>query len=185
MFLKHQQSGISLLELLLAVAVFALLATAAYTTLNTMVTASAAHEIQSDNLKRVQLSLLRMERELKQVIVQPNAGQTFRAEQDWISFNYLAPSINQPTAAIIAGQYRFDEAQQLLVREIRKDQPGAQNQYQPLFQNTTNARFRYLDRNNQWQNSWQSEGSPQAIEIQLQIQGLGQIRRLIELAGAR
>ena len=68
---KHAQSGFTLLELLVAIAVFAILSIMAYGTLSNILRAQSQTRETAEELHRLQQAILHIERDMMQIVVRP------------------------------------------------------------------------------------------------------------------
>ena len=68
---SHRESGFTLIELVVAIAVFAIMSTIAYAGLNSMVNQQTQMQSRMDKLKSLQLTLKFLERDIQQLANRP------------------------------------------------------------------------------------------------------------------
>jgi type II secretion system protein J len=180
-----------LLELLLAVLVFGLLASSAYGVLDSISRASVAQQQAGERLRVTQLGLLRLERELRQVIAidsGPGGGVAMAGNAQDIRYHTLVPSPAGIESEIRRVSYHHSDGR--LYRLAGLDDavvPSAENPH-VLIPGVRSAAFAYLDRRGNWLDGWSGSGEsglPRAVRIQLEIDELGPVERIVELPGDR
>jgi general secretion pathway protein J len=183
--------GFTLLELLLSVLVFGLLASTAYGVLDSITLASAAQEQAGERLRLTQLGLLRLERELRQVVaVDPGRADTPALSGNMLDVNFstLAPSLSGGMSEIRPVIYRYSGGNLYRFAGQAVGRLESPDNAHLLIPDLKSAAFAYLDRNGSWRDSWSTKSGeklPAAIRIQLDINGLGPVERLVELPGDR
>ena len=198
---KH--AGFTLLELLVALSVFALLAAMAYGGLNTVLKARAATDLQAERLTRLQNTFFWLGRDLTQTVNRPVRDE----------YGETQPALS----GIGLGDYRLaltrggwlnpaDRARGNLQRVaygLRDDQlvrvywnvlDRAQDS-QPiesvLLDGVERLELRYLDGQKQWSEVWPSAvtgaaasaAPPRAVEVTIETKAEGRITRLFGVAG--
>lgn len=185
--------GFTLLEMLLAVLVFSLMASAAYGVLNSMVAAAAAQDAAAGRLREVQLAVLRLERELHQTL---SAGMFsdrdfrpgVRGEPEMLELGFLAPETGPGGPAVRQMQYRFEGG--VLYRvPLSGDSPGLPvTDSLALLRGVSQIAFSYLDPDGEWARTWDAASPgdlPVAVRLDMEIERFGHLRRLFELPGDR
>ncbi len=190
--------GFTLLELLVALSIFSLIAAAGYSGLSSL---SKALQLQQDNsreLAQIQWLVARLDQDISQAINRSSrAGNNFvpallgdNRSLKLVSLSsevaiYQAISAERP----VSWQWQNQQIQRQLwqLPDQVSGTPPLVNEI--LLDNVLEFEFRYLDDNSQWQLQWNSQARnkllPRAIEYQLQTENFGQIRRIIELPGPR
>jgi general secretion pathway protein J len=197
--------GFSLLELLVALAIFAVLATMAYAALNSVLTARKQVEAKSARLSALQTALMIMERDVEQAVPrgirdefgdgQPalqggGVGTTMLSltRDGWSNPLGLARSHLQRVA------YQFNDKQ--LIRQswgILDRAPNTESYSEVLLDNVTAVELRFLGQDGQWSPYWppQTDAAqstvvvppPRAVEINLDVADWGRITRLFRVPG--
>ncbi|MEZ5543274.1 MAG: type II secretion system minor pseudopilin GspJ [Pseudomonadota bacterium] len=191
--------GFTLLELLVALAIFSLLAVMAYGGLNSVLSQRAATAEAADQLGRLQKVYLLMERDLEQIVARPVRDE-YGTE--------LPPLVGSETMQLTRGgwrnplalarstlqrvSYAFEDDQ--LVRYTWAVLDRAQDSQpvrQPLTDEITQLDIRYLD-NDGWKTSWAGASAltlpgvaaavlPRAIEVTLEHKRFGKLVWLFRL----
>lgn len=196
-----RQNGFTLLELLVALAVFSLVSVVAYSGLRTVLQSKQQSDLRADRIQQLQAAILMMERDFSQFVPRPvrdeygdesGVVQTSDYGAQQIAFThggYPNPTaMSRSTLQRVA--YGLEEEQ--LVRFSWRVLDRAQNSeaYQVvLLEGVRELSLRYLDENSEWQNEWPPAGLnpddeapvPKAVEVTLALTDMGEIRRLFPL----
>jgi len=202
---RRRIAGFTLLELLVALAIFAVLATMAYAALNSVLTARKDVGAKSKRLAALQTALMIVERDIEQAAprkIRDEFGDEQAALQGggvgttvltftrdgWRNPLGLARSHLQRVA------YQFNDKQ--LIRQswsILDRAPDTQAYSEVLLDKVTAVEVRFLGRDGQWSGYWPPQTSgdqketvvppPRAIEISLDVEGWGRITRLFRVPG--
>jgi general secretion pathway protein J len=194
--------GFTLLELLVALAIFAVLGVAAYAGLDAVLDAKDRIETRSDQLGRLQMLFVHMARDIEQT-----AGRSVRD-------NYgdpLPPLIGSDTALEFtragwrnpAGHRRSqlqrvaygikDESLTRATWDVLDRAQDSASRTTNLLGEVTALEIRYLDGAGEWRPDWPPPGGtqqpaaaplPRAIEVTLEVKGWGSIMRLFRVADA-
>jgi len=205
MIARRRFTGFTLLELLVALAIFAVLATMAYTALNSVLTARRAVAAKSERLAALQTALMIVERDVEQAVprkIRDEFGDEQPALQGggvgtamlsltrdgWRNPLGLARSNLQRVA------YQFNDKQ--LIRQswsILDRAPDSVAYSEVLLDKVTAVEVRFLGRDGQWAAYWPPQTAsaqadavvlpPRAIEINLDVEGWGRITRLLRVPG--
>ncbi len=188
----RRASGFSLLELILAVATFALVTVGAFAAINSLVAARDAQLETAESLQQLQLTNHNLERDITQLVnrsahtqdLQPEpavVGQqlTFRGTKTgW------ANPLNQHRSSLQRFQYRVQDQQLLREYWIHVDHQNSVPAVSTvLLDNVNTVLFRYQDRSRQWQDSWPGSNDiatdlPRAIEVIIELADSSRIRRV-------
>jgi general secretion pathway protein J len=207
---RRRAAGFTLLELLVALAIFAVLATIAYGALNSVLTARRAVEAKGERLAALQTALMVMERDVEQAVPrevrdefgdrQPAliGGGTGTAvlaltRDGWRNPLGLARSNLQRVA------YAFNDGRLLRASwSILDRAPDSQPYSEVLLDKVTAVDVRFLGADGQWSGYWpqqtaagQAAGAqialamppPRAVEVSLDVEGWGRITRLFRVPG--
>lgn len=201
--------GFTLLELLIAIAIFALLSLGTYRMLESVLHSDEATRSQEQNLRELARAFWALERDLSQVIARPvrdaygDQRGAFLGEQRTLdgsaAIELTRSGWRNPTGQSRSQlqRVRWRLAGETLERVywVPLDQAvDSQPRVQKVLEGVTAMELRYLDKENQWQTLWppeQSGGSeqersrlPQAVEIKLQHRRYGELTRLLRLPDA-
>jgi general secretion pathway protein J len=189
--------GFTLLELLIAISVFAIMAVMAYGGLSNVISNSEQSEKAMQRLQRVQLAVLKISRDINQL-----SKRNIRDEYG-NSTNYIMTGRNQDTIIEFSRGGRPNPAELLrshlqrvaykledntLKRLDWKQLDRAQNS-EPhvvtLLDDVESVELRYLDSNNNWNQEWPPLNTPGnsglqlvAIEFKLVLKDWGELVRL-------
>ncbi len=198
---KWAQRGFTLLELIVAVGIFAIMSAMAFAGLTSVLTTTGSSDVQQARLAQVQLAVSRLERDLEQVVNRPVSGP----------FGDVQPALTGTAAGVEftrAGRpnplaLERSNLQRVLL-EVKEDRllrtawpvvdrpPGAEPpDPRELLDLIDEAGVRFLDNGNEWTTAWPPttatgefvQGIPKAVEIRLVLRDWGEVRRLIVLAG--
>ncbi len=195
--------GFSLVELLVAVAVFAALAAAAYGGLAQIARTRGALAVQQDRLAGVTRAIGGLERDLRQAVgrsVRGNGNAVLPALQgsaQTIEFTHLgfANLLAEPRSNLEREVVALDgRALQQGRFAVLDRAPGTAPASRTLLDDVDGWRLRYLGCDGAWRDDWppsdvpgcamaaaREDLLPRAVEFRLQAAGLGEVRRLVEL----
>ncbi|MGE7957935.1 type II secretion system minor pseudopilin GspJ [Pseudomonas sp. NPDC089530] len=193
--MKRRQQGFTLLEVLIAMALFSLLGLACYQLLERMMHTDQRihrHELQ---LRHLQRALGIFERDLVQALAYPVNGSSARQaligepERIQLVRGGWSNPLQQARNDLLLVSHRWSDGQWL--REYRSPVPGpalpgAASQ-QLLLEGVRLERLRYIDAQGQAHPNWPVGQAPlslpQAIELELDAPGFPGLRRVILLPG--
>lgn len=194
--------GFTLLELLIAIAVFAIMAALAYGGLSSVLRAREATAAGALRLRAVQQTMLLLGRDLDQAVPRSIRDQygdvkpALYGGADWIEFTHDGWA--NPTGALRSELQRVAYAvrDKKLVRDswqVLDRAPDSTPYEATLLNGVTSLTLRYLDAADTWQESWptqQQQGIapqqlplPRAVEVTLKLKPWGSITRLFRLPG--
>ncbi len=199
----NRPHGFTLLELLVAVAVFAVLSVLTYSGLMSVLQARADTRQAAERLTAVQQAVSLLVRDLRQIAQRPvrdEYGDTRppllgAADGDpllELSRGGWSNPTELPRSALQRITYRLNEDQ--LERSswhVLDRTPGATAYQATVLDGVTDLRLRFLDEQHQWVERWPApslEGAamnplPLAIEVTLELADWGEITRIVRLAG--
>ena len=186
------------MELLIAVAVFAILGVMAYGGLNSVLATQSHTEQETARLRALQLSVRYLERDIGQFVDRPVRNQFGDQEPALLTGDELKLSLTHAGRPNPAGLTRSQL--QRVAYELRDDTlirltwpllDGAETESAletKLLEDVQEIEIRVLDTQGKWRESWPplSEGSsvtssPAAVEITFDVEPWGSIRRMIVL----
>ncbi|NOQ89120.1 MAG: type II secretion system minor pseudopilin GspJ [Gammaproteobacteria bacterium] len=198
---SSRQKGFTLLELLIASIIFAIMAIMAYGGLANVMDNSKASQTALKRLQQVQQSVSVLNRDFLQILpravrdeygnVQPalSAGNNIDNLVEFTRGGRVNPA-NLLRSTLLRVAYRFDDEKLVRLQWPQLDNaPGAEAKQTILIDDVENVTIRFLDQNGEWQEQWPplnsgggiNAGSTTeltAIEIVLQLNDWGDIRRL-------
>lgn len=164
---KHQFNlGFTLLELLISIVIFGLIAAMAYSGLNNVLLARSQTEARTEELYKLQMALTIMERDLEQTVdrsVRDGYGDTqaaFVADElgeyllKFTRTGWLNP-LNLPRSNLQRIAYSLKDEKLIRTLWYVLDRAQDSEQYNiVLLEGVKNVEFRYLDDKKEWQRSW-------------------------------
>lgn len=196
------QRGFTLLELLIAIAIFALLGLATYRMLGSVLGTDAVTREHERQLRELTRAISAFERDLRQVARRPirdgfgDPQPALHSDLNDATAVELTRSgwrnpLGQPRADLqrVRWQLSGEQWQRRYWRELDRAE-DSQPQVQRALDGVTSLSLRYLDKDGLWQEDWLvTEGSgearlselPRAVELRLQHRRYGELRRLIRL----
>lgn len=194
--------GFTLLELLIAIAIFALLGLGTYRMLDSVLQTdkvTRAHEVQLRELVR---AMAAFERDVLQVQARPVRDPFGDVRAALLGDDLENPSLEltrsgwrnplgQPRADLQRVRWQLSGEQwQRQYWTVLDQAQDSQPQVQKALEGVTALQLRYLDEQGSWQTNWPPQESnqaealtalPQAVELVLQHRRFGEIRRLLRL----
>ncbi|MDH5189805.1 MAG: type II secretion system minor pseudopilin GspJ [Gammaproteobacteria bacterium] len=193
----HHQNGFTLLELLVAVSIFAVVTTMAYAGLQTILNSSDRITEQSKQLAELQLAFTILSRDLQLSVPRPVRDQFGDTKPAFYSgtadqlleltHNGVVNLLDQNKSDLQRITYSFEEEQ--LKRNIwpTLDQTQAEEpQEMVLLDKVQNVEIRLLNENGEWGQDWSDENHiamPVAVEVLVETAHWGVIKRLIQIPG--
>lgn len=206
--MRRDETGFTLLELLIAIALFALLGLATYRMLETVLRSDEAVRAQEEQLRELGRALWSLERDLLQAVPRPirdgygderNAftGQLASLEEG-IAFELTRSGWRNPTGLPRANLQRVrwrlsgDNLERLYWVVLDRD-VESQPRVQRVLQGVSDWRLRYLDNESGWHEEWppfafgrsdpelQARRLPAAVEVSFTHPRFGTITRLLRL----
>ena len=193
--------GFTLIEVMIALAIFAVVATISYATLSQAAQASRSISDEMQALQTLQRALQTIANDFAQVQPRPvrePVGSAERAELLADSRNtYLveltrggyANPLGMQRASAQRVAYRFEDGELRRVQWPALDNPLSNEPVEfVLFEDIERVEFRYLPAgSDNWGTQWPQPGAspapPRAIEVFIEHARWGEISRLVEIAG--
>jgi general secretion pathway protein J len=181
--------GFTLLELLVALSIFAILAAMAYGGLNTVLNASLQTQQQAARLASLQMTMHILGRDIRQAVAKPIRDEfnqlqpAMLADSEQLSLIHLGwhNPTQQARSELRQVEY-FVRDNKLYYRYELNLKPVRRTYQTVLLEGVERVQWRFLDKEQQWQTSWQHLTQlPLAIEMHLHTQVWGEIRRVFSL----
>ncbi len=184
--------GFTLLELVIAVAVFALVAALAQAGLAAVVRSAEANRQAAESQRDTELLLLRLDRELAQILARPVRGAygdsraAVQGDSERIEYSSLSFFEGAKVAPVRRGvELRGDQL--ILWEQVRLDAgPSTRRRETLLAEQVQRLRLSYIDAEDRF-DRWPSRRGladdvlPRAVSIEIQLAQFGAVERVIEL----
>lgn len=194
--------GFTLLELLVALAVFAMVSLMAYSGLHTVLQNKQVTEQRAERIQQLQSAMLMLERDLSQIALLreirddygDRQGSLRTADFGAITLEFTRAGWRNPTrmarSTLQRTAYGIDE--EVLKRfswtVLDRTQESIPNEV-VLLAGVRKMRLRYMDEGGGWHEQWPPAGLaqtgakpfPRALEVTLELEDMGSIRRLFPL----
>lgn len=197
---RSRAPGFTLLELLVAIAVFSAVAVIAYSGLAQLATARGTVQAAIDRQLATGRWMAQLEADFEQAIASPTRSEygdsvaafSARDNEVWMSVRQLGADESGIRSEVV--RVHLLASGHTLVREqLLIDPPGlpAQRHRHTLTDQLQSFDLRFLDRRLEPQLQWPPLGSasleelPRAVELRVTVAGLGPLRRVFELPESR
>lgn len=187
-------SGFTLLEVLVAVAIFALVGIASHRLLSSAVRVDAQTRTQEQQLRQLLRAMSNLERDVEQALERTVLGSAgdrepaFWSEPDgqglqWTRGGWSNPQGSQ-RAQLQRVRWHYDG--RVLLRQYwpvldRTDDAAPQTQV--VLEDVSAVHWRFLDSQGIWRAQWQGDGPqlPRALEVRIEHVRFGELRRVLLL----
>jgi general secretion pathway protein J len=190
-----RQSGVTLLELLVVIAVFSIMSAAAYSGLQSSLKAEENFSTSMKDLEAVQMSLTLFQRDVTQLslrgirdaygddeaaIILINGREFFFTRGG----NFSSLKLDQTELIRVGYSLQGEELIRSHWRQLDSTQ-GERPLRASLLDKVSNLQIRVLDLNNVWHLDWplSTNGEIRAVELTIELEGWGEIRRLLPVPG--
>ncbi len=187
--------GFTLLELILAMAAFALVTVGSFAAINSLVQARDAQQQTAELLQQLQLTNHHLERDITQLVNRGARTQGLNREPAVLGQQGLlrgtktgwSNPLNQQRSNLQRFQYRIDDQQLLREHWVHVDNSGGVPAVSTvLLEGVNGLSFRYQNNAREWLDEWQpgsgpvgnSGALPRAIEVTLELEDESRIRRV-------
>lgn len=196
-----KQRGFTLLEVLIAIALFAMISLASSAMLTTIIDSSQQGKIRSDRLNELQRAFLVMERDFTQMTrrtVRLNGDEplktfihtnesTYSSNTHGIAFvrqGWRNPALLLPRSDVQAVAYQLEEDTLNRLHYIFVDAiNGEEPKIRPLISGLEKVDFEFFN-GKKWVKELPEQDLPMAVAIELELSDLGLIRRQYLIAGS-
>jgi len=199
----RRHHGFTLLELLIAMAIFAIIAVAAYSGLRSVLASQRALETEARRLAALQLAWTMIGRDIEQAVPRPLRDE-FGTEQPPLRGDANARLVLEFTrtgranplgrrqSALQRIAYRVTgERLERLTWPVLDRGDARPPTGRVLLEGVETIELRFLDAAGRWRRRWPTDSAeaasaplPRAVELRLRLRGWGELRRLFVLAGA-
>lgn len=196
----HRQTGFTLLELVVVLAIFAIFSLMAYGGLDSVLKTRRQVELAQDRLAQLQKAYLRLRNDLQQVRFRPardgfgDLQPALRAsDTGYLEFTrggWTNP-LSLPRAGMERVAYRFEDGELIRLSWRVLDQAQDSKPVETvLLDGIEEISWQYLNENREWQNRWPVEAPdqidaevwpPLAVEVTLETRDLGELRFLFRV----
>ena len=199
-FDKSAQQGFTLLEVLIAIAIFSVVSLASFTIFDTVLRGDENSKARSERQNELQRAFLLMERDFTQIAKRTmrisgeapssrflqTSDDSFLADEQAIAFvrnGWTNPGLLLPRGDMQSVAYRLvDETLERLHYNFVDAVVGQEPRIRPLITQVTSLSFEFYD-GSKWQKAWSGKNLPQAIAIEIETLDYGLIRRQFLVAG--
>lgn len=200
--MKGKQSGLTLVEILLALAIFAIIGVICAYAIRHMVDMHNRINKINASISDTQIALVLMQRDLHEIVDRPylderaHPVQTIMlggSELSFVNASHLELSANSQHSNLQRIAYALQG--KTLVRKIWPvlDEATSNNTaaIQPLLTGVDNLSFQLIDQNNRAQTVWPPPGAsstqgdpmPKAVIVKMSIKGWGELEKIIATPG--
>jgi general secretion pathway protein J len=192
-----KNTGFTLVEVLIALFIFAIIASLMLTGLHAVLRSKKALDTHYAQLAELQLALTLMQRDFTQIVPRPITNSSGVLEPPLLGtvavVNFTRAGVSNPLAVenrstLQRITYQIQNGQLIRISAGQLDQlPNTGKSQRILLQHISQAQFAYLDQNNQPREQWplivNDMNLPRAIQVILTIPQLGSISRLFVIPG--
>ena len=199
--LHQQRNGFTLLELLVAIAIFSMLSVMAYGGLQTVITTKQVSQENAERVAEIQLLMMRLSNDLRQSVSRTirneygdfvsamKSGQDSDEGFTWTRAGFRNPAqLRRSSLQRVAYQLEEDKLIRLTWPVLDRAQDSTVMKTEVL-SSVESIELRYMNHDNEWLSSWPDEQGnmelsalPKAVEVTLELADWGKIKRLILLA---
>ncbi|MBU2891746.1 type II secretion system minor pseudopilin GspJ [Colwellia sp. D2M02] len=197
---KADNKGFTLLELIIAIAIFSVVSLAGFTIFDTVLKGDANSKVRSERQNELQRAFLLIERDFLQIAKRTmriegeapgnsfllSSDDNFLANEQAIAFvrhGWTNPGLLLPRSDLQSVAYRLvDNTLERLHYNFVDAVVGEAPKIRPLIALVESVAFEFYD-GKKWQNKWSGNNLPLAIAIEIETSDFGLIRRQFLVAG--
>ena len=195
---RQKASGFTLLEVLIAIAIFSVISLTSFTIFDTVLTGDEASKAQTNRLNELQRGFLVLERDITQIArrsvrINGEAPQTFYLYADgpdnedgalaFVRAGWTNPGLLLPRSDLQGIAYQLKDNTLMRYHANFVDPiVGEEPKTRPLISNVVDVQFEFFQQG-KWQKELNSSSLPQAVAIEIETEDLGNIRRQFLVAG--
>jgi len=186
------ESGFTLLEILIALFIFSILSMILVGALRSVIDAHSGTEKNAERLRKLQMTLLVMSRDIEQAVNRPILN-TVGKEEDAFNgtprgFTFTHAGYANPVATLArstlqrTGYNWHDDALWRMSWSVLDQAPDSHPHARRLLDDVLDARFQYLDKDGRFRDGWPVSGDeqplPRAVRVLLTLNHWGKISQL-------
>jgi len=191
---SNKQHGFTLIEILIALFVFSILALMLSNALHNVINVQSGTDQSAERLRKLQYALLMMSRDVEQTINRPILNASGKPDQAFIgtasSMTFTHTGIaatpdNLMRSNMRRAQYSFhDNALWRNTWPVLDQAPDTQSSGRNLLDNVEDVHFEYLDEKNRFHSEWPILGQsntqplPRAVRVYMTIPHWGSVSQL-------
>jgi len=197
---REDNRGFTLLEVLIAIAIFSVISLSSFTIFDTVLSGDEASKIRSERMNELQRAFLLIERDLTQIARRslrvngesPLDGyihtdeSSFFSETQAIAFvrnGWTNPGLLLPRSDMQSVAYQLnEETLERVYFNFVDAVPGQEPKVRPLITGVTSLKFDFFD-GKEWKEELAKGTLPLAIAIEIELEDYGLIRRQYLVAG--
>ena len=204
---RHQQ-GFTLLEILIAMAIFTLIGLASTGLLTTVIDSNELSEARFNKFQALQRAMITIERDIQQAVPRPirvegemqevvmAGGETAESDDDGIGFvrsGWHNPQLMLPRSTLQYVAYRLREEKLERVYSNYLDNViGHEPKVRPLLENIESFKVEFIAPSNnseeglkedKWSDSYKGTALPRAVAVEFVSKDFGLIRREFAIGG--
>lgn len=199
----RQQGGFTLLEMLVAVSIFAVISVMVYGGQVAVLKAKEGTERQALFLKRLQETMLMLERDIGQQVLRPVRDEFGDSQPPMVAADFgdyrltltragWQNPLDLPHSTLQRVAYGLEDEKLVRYSWIALDRAQGSEPYKlVLLESVHGLKLRFLDQKREWREQWplyDGDNKPQlimplAVELTLEVYGWGDFRRVIPTVG--
>ncbi|WP_455205737.1 type II secretion system minor pseudopilin GspJ [Kaarinaea lacus] len=206
---QKNTDGFTLLELLISIAIFGLVAAMAYSGLNNVLIAREQTSAKADALHKLQLTFILLQRDIEQAVNRKILNELGESKGalvgneigeyllEFTRTGWLNP-LNVSRSHLQRVAYTINEEKLIRSQWYVLDRAQDSERYDAvLLEGVKKLEFRYLDDKKEWQRSWPptstltssnseqppAQTPPRAVAVELEVVGFGKLERWFRIPG--
>jgi len=196
---QHKSNGFTLLEVLIAIVIFAMISLTSFSIFNTVIKSDESSQLRTDRMNELQRAFLIIERDLLQISKRTirlngeaplegflHTDNDFSSSAQYLGFvrqGWTNPGLLLPRSDMQSVAYQLnDDALERLHFNFVDAVQGEEPKIRELISKVTSLKFEYFD-GRKWQKEHRNNELPLAISIEIETEDYGVIRRQFLVAG--